>query len=90
VDLIEYSGMKNAVVRMDRKGRLVIPKKLREELGIVDECYVEVSIERDKIVLKPIKSIADKYFGVFKVDKWPKDLDEFLAKEVTKRWLENT
>jgi len=82
--------MGNVVVRVDKKGRLVIPKKLREELGIVGECYVEVRAEGDKIVLKPIKSIADEYFGVFKVEKWPKDLDEFLVKEVTKRWLKDT
>jgi AbrB family looped-hinge helix DNA binding protein len=83
-------GMSSVVVRVDKKGRLVIPKKLREELGIVEECYVEISAEGDKIVLKPIKSIADEYFGVFKVEKWPKDLDEFLVKEVTKRWLKDT
>ena len=81
--------MRSVVVRVDRKGRLVIPKKLREELGIVGECYVEVSAEDDKIVLKPIKSIADRYFKVFKVEKWFENLDEFLVKEVTRKWLED-
>ena len=83
-------GMSSVVVRIDKRGRVVIPKKLREELGIVEECYVEVSAEGDKIVLKPIKSIAEEYFGIFKVKEWPKDLDEFLVKEVTKRWLKDT
>ena len=78
------------IIKVDKKGRLVIPKKLREALGIVGECYVEVGTEGDKIVLKPIKSIAEEYFGIFKVDVWPKDLDEFLVKEVTKRWLKDT
>jgi len=81
--------MDNTVVKIDKKGRLVIPKKLRKELGMED-CYVEVRAEGDKIVLKPIKPIADKYFGVFKVEKWPEDLDEFLMKEVAKRWLKDT
>lgn len=87
--LREGIGMSDTVVRVDRKGRLVIPKKLREKLGI-EGCYVEVRAEGNKIVLKPIKSIADEYFGVFKVENWPKDLDEFLAKEVMKRWLKDT
>ncbi len=77
--------MDKVVVRVDRKGRLVIPKKLREKLDVRD--YVEVSVEGDKIVIKPIKSVADEFFGVFKVERWPKDLDEFLAKEVTEGWL---
>ena len=47
-----------------------------------------MKVEGDKIVLKPIRPIADKYFGVFKVEKWP--LDEFLMKEVAKRWLKDT
>lgn len=80
----------SSVVRMDRKGRLVVPKRVREELGIVDETYVEVRTEGDKIILKPIKSVADEYFGVFKVESWPEDLDEFLVKEVTRRWLKDT
>jgi len=79
--------MDNTVVRIDRKGRLVIPKKLRKELGMED-CYVEIRSEGDE-VLKPIKSIADRYFGAFKVEKWPEDLDEFLMKEASK-WLKDT
>ena len=80
----------SVIVRVDRKGRLVIPKKLREKLGIAEGGYVELSAEKDKIVIKPTKSIADKCFGLFKVETWPEDLDEFLAEEVTKRWLRDT
>ena len=83
-------GMESVVAKVDKKGRLVIPKRLREELGIVDECYVEVSTKGNKIVLKPVKSIADEYFGVFKVEKWPEDLDEFMTKEVVNKWLRDT
>jgi len=56
----------------------------------MEDCYVEIRAEGDKIVLKPIKSVADKYFGAFKVENWPEDLDEFLMKEVAKRWLKDT
>jgi hypothetical protein len=31
-------------------------------------------------------SIADKYYGAIKVEKWPEDLDELLAKLI----VENT
>lgn len=78
--------MNSIMARVDRKGRLVIPKKVREELGIKEGGYVELRKEGEKIVLKPVKSVADKYFGVFNVKKWPEDLDEFLSKEVVRRW----
>ena len=78
--------MNSIMARVDRKGRLVIPKKVREELGIKEGGYVELRKEGEKIVLKPVKSVADKYFGVFNVEKWPEDLDEFLSKEVVRRW----
>jgi hypothetical protein len=31
----------------------------------------------------PKKSIADKYYGAFQVEKWPEDLNELLAKLIT-------
>ena len=78
--------MGSTVLKVDKKGRLVIPKKLREALGIVDEGYVEVSVKGDRMILKPIKSIADEYFGMFEVESWPEDLDEFVKREVVRRW----
>jgi hypothetical protein len=33
-------------------------------------------------------SIADEYYGIVIVEKWPEDLDEFLAKQMTKNALE--
>lgn len=31
-------------------------------------------------------SIADKYYGAVKVEKWPEDLDEYAKSEMQKRW----
>ena len=55
--------MGNVVIRVDFRNNQHPLLKLREELEI-EECYVEVSAEGDKIVLKPIKSIVDDYFRV--------------------------
>jgi hypothetical protein len=27
-----------------------------------------------------VESVADKYYGAFKVEKWPEDLDDFMAR----------
>ena len=73
------------VARVDEKGRVVIPKGLREKVKIKKGSYVRIRIDGKNIVIEPIEPIADKYFGAFKITKWPEDLDEFMA-EVTRRW----
>jgi len=37
-------------------------------------------------MLEPLKSVADKYFGTFKVARWPEDLDDFAVEAMRKWW----
>ncbi len=39
-------------VRVGRRGVIVIPKDIREKLGIVEGMFLELSVEGDRIVLK--------------------------------------
>lgn len=73
------------VVRVDEKGRVVIPKNIREKAKMKEGGYVKIMAEEKGIIIEPLESFADKYFGAFKIDKWPEDLDEF-AVEVIKKW----
>lgn len=74
-----------AVVRVDEKGRVVIPKNIREKAKMRKGGYVKIMAKEKSIIIEPLEPFADKYFGAFKIDKWPEDLDEF-AVEVTKKW----
>jgi len=74
-----------AVVRVDEKGRVVIPKNIREQAKMREAGYVKVTAEEKTIIIEPLEPFADKYFGAFKIDKWPENLDEF-AVEVIKKW----
>ena len=47
--------------KIDELGRIVIPKKCRESLDILDDNKVLVSYEEDKIVIKKYKE-PDSYF----------------------------
>lgn len=38
------------------------------------------------MVIEPLEPIADRYFGAFKVDEWPEDLDGFFAEVLKERW----
>ena len=75
----------SVIVRVDEKGRVVIPKSIREKVKLKGGNYVNVRVEGRTIVLEPLESIADKYFGAFKVSRWPEDLDEFMV-GVARRW----
>ena len=47
-------------VTLDKKGRVLIPKKQREELGLTEEDQLAVAVERGEIRLKPIVRKQDK------------------------------
>ncbi|MEM0365262.1 MAG: AbrB/MazE/SpoVT family DNA-binding domain-containing protein [Candidatus Nitrosocaldus sp.] len=83
----KISGIKSMeIVKVDKKGRILIPKDIREKIGVKEEGYVKVRVDEKGITIEPIEPIADKYFGAFKITKWPDDLDEFIT-EVMERWL---
>jgi hypothetical protein len=62
-------------VRVDGEGR-VTTRRLRAGAG----GYVRVRGVGRAIVIEPVESVADKYYGAFKVEKWPADLDDFMAR----------
>jgi len=78
-------GYNMEVVKIDNKGRLLIPKNIREKVGIREGSYVKMEAKEKRILIEPIEPIADKYFGAFKIENWPENLDEFIV-EVMKNW----
>ncbi|MEM3090292.1 MAG: AbrB/MazE/SpoVT family DNA-binding domain-containing protein, partial [Candidatus Bathyarchaeia archaeon] len=62
-------------VKVDEKGRIIIPKNMRERAGVKEGGYVKIRADEKGIVIEPLEPIADKCFGVFKITKWPEDLD---------------
>ncbi len=72
-------------VKVDKKGRILIPKNIRERTGVKEGSYVKITAEERGILIEPLEAIADKYFGVFEITKWPEDLDEFVV-EVVREW----
>lgn len=83
-------GILDIIVRIDKKGRVLIPKNIREALGLREKQLLRVKIVDGKLMLEPLGNIADKYYGIIKVKKWPYDLDEFLIEAIQKWWREHT
>lgn len=76
------------VAKVDSKGRVLIPKSMRERSELFEGTLVKIEADDGKIIIEPMDSIADKYYGVFKVDEVPEDLDEFLPEVQAKLWKE--
>lgn len=51
----------SAIVRVQRKGQVTIPTRLRAEVGLVDGDWVEASAHGGKIVLTP-KLVVDREY----------------------------
>lgn len=77
-----------AIVKVDKKGRIAIPKKIRERIELKTESLVKVTAKEKSIIIEPLERSTDKYFGAFKIDKWPDNLDEFTVEVIKKWWTE--
>ena len=75
------------IVRVDEKGRILIPRRLREKTGIREGSYVRVELDGERVIITPVTPNSEKYFGVFKVSRWPRDLDEFIVEAMRRWWL---
>ena len=71
--------MVEAVTTIDKAGRVVIPKEIREKMGLEENNFLLlVETDRDALVLKKldIRQIAERLRGELK----GKDLDEIARK----------
>jgi AbrB family looped-hinge helix DNA binding protein len=81
---------KHYLVNVDKKGRIVIPKKIRDKMNIRDK--VKIIVKNNVIEIRPVlKNLS--YKGIFKVN-WniSKDVDEILEealKERSRTWLKD-
>ena len=77
--------MSDTTVKVDEKGRIIIPKNIREAAELKEGSYVTIKSKGKIIMMEPLEPVADKYYGVFKVTRWPENMDEFIV-EVIKKW----
>jgi AbrB family looped-hinge helix DNA binding protein len=77
--------MDDTTVKVDDKGRIMIPKNIRETVNLKEGSYVVIKAKEKMIIMEPLEPVADKYYGAFKITKWPENMDEFIV-EVIKKW----
>jgi AbrB family looped-hinge helix DNA binding protein len=80
--------MSETTAKLDEKGRIRIPKSIRETTQLKEGSYVTIKTKGKTIIMEPTEPAADKYYGAFKVAQWPEDLDQFAEKAVQKQWTQ--
>ena len=76
------------VVKVDEEGKVKLPKEVIEKAGLTEGSALDVIIDGNKIILTPAQSHAEKYFGIFRVEAWPDDLDEYVVEALRNWWKE--
>lgn len=66
--------MKEKVVILDKRGRITLPKEIRDK---VKAKKFKIKLVNDQILLQPVDDDVDKYFGIFKGEVH-KDVDEIF------------
>ena len=78
--------MSETTTKIDVKGRIIIPKNIREAAQLKEGSYVTIKAKEKTIIVQEIQPVADKYYGAFKIAKWPENMDEFIVEAVKKWW----
>lgn len=60
--------MATMMVTIDRAGRIVVPKELREQLGLTPNAELDVRVEGDALLLSPVRRAGRR---IVEVDGWP-------------------
>lgn len=78
------------VVTLSSKGQLVIPKNVRETLGLENGSQLELSFDGGKIILEPFQEdeVIDLLYGMFSGEDFLGELEEEhrLELEGDKQW----
>lgn len=80
-----------AIVTMSIKGQIIIPKKIREILGLRSGVKINIKLKGDEITLKPIKgSISDELYGKYQGINLLGDLEKEHCREIKRELSRGT
>jgi len=68
---------KEFILKIDDRGRITIPKEVRE---LLKSKRLKLKIEDGKIILEPVVLDVNEYYGIFRKDIGNEDIDEILNK----------
>jgi AbrB family looped-hinge helix DNA binding protein len=71
---------KGNVVRVGRRGQLVLPKAVREALGVNEGDQLWVEVEGNRVILRPVSSLVRESLGSLR-GTWGEEIASYLKEE---------
>lgn len=71
------------IVKLSSKGQMVLPKEIREALGIGPGTVLKITRKGHKILLEPVAaSMIDRLYGKYSGEEFLKDLETEHRQEI--------
>jgi len=71
---------KGNVVRVGRRGQMVLPKAVREALGVNEGDQLWVEVEGNRVILRPVSSLVRESLGSLR-GTWEEEIASYLKEE---------
>jgi AbrB family looped-hinge helix DNA binding protein len=71
---------KGNIVRVGRRGQMVLPKAVREALGLTEGDQLWVEVEGNRVILRPVSSLVRESLGSLR-GTWGEEIASYLKEE---------
>jgi AbrB family looped-hinge helix DNA binding protein len=71
---------KRNVVRVGRRGQMVLPKAVREALGVTEGDQLWLEVEGNRVILRPVSSLVRESLGLLR-GTWGEEIASYLKEE---------
>jgi AbrB family looped-hinge helix DNA binding protein len=71
---------KGNIVRVGRRGQMVLPKAVREALGLNEGDQLWVEVEGNRVILRPVSSLVRESLGSLR-GTWGEEIASYLKEE---------
>jgi len=71
---------KGNIVRVGRRGQMVLPKAVREALGVNEGDQLWVEVEGNRVILRPVSSLVRESLGSLR-GTWGEEIASYLKEE---------
>ena len=78
--------MRARIIKIGNSQGLRIPKPILDQTGIMDD--VEIEVEKDQIIIRPVKDVRDGWDAAFKAMGENNDDEPIIDENISHSWDE--